>query len=173
MQTLTTTAGQIGLLPAAGFGAAVIRGITAGPFAHVINDLGDGTCIGAQPGGARIRPISEFKDVVWSHFDFTPEQAADGVQWLRRQEGTPYNFLDDLFIGIAILQKQNTANWITERLSDNGSWQCAQLADAHLTRLGIHVFQDERPFGAVFPNSYVDFFEQKCWMPREKDSVGV
>lgn len=171
MQTsFSPTVAQVGLLPAKGPGAALVRAVTRGPYAHVITDLGDGTCIGAQPGGARIRHISEFQDVVWSQFQFTPEQASDAVQWLREQEGKEYNYLDDLFIGIAILEKQNTANWITELLSSTDSWQCAQLADAHLTRQGIHVFQDERPFGAVFPSSYTDYYQEKGWRTVESAS---
>ena len=50
-------------------------------------------------------------------------------------------------------------------LADPDSYQCAQLADAALQHAGVHVFRDDRPYGAVYPGSFVPVFQAFGWLP--------
>ena len=155
---------QIGLCYTTGFWGRVIRAVTKSHYNHTVIAISETQCAGAEPGGVRIRPIASFPDVVWSQFPYTLAQQVEIVTFAKTELGVRYNYLDDLFIGIALLTREHTPRWIERVLSDPDSWQCAQLADAALQRAGIHVFTDDRPFGAVYPGSYVEVWKAFGWL---------
>ena len=157
--------GQIGLCYTTGFWGRVIRAVTRSHYNHAVIAISETLCAGAEPGGVRIRSITEFPDIVWSKFPLTLPQQVKVVLFTKSQLGVRYNYADDLFIGIALLTRERTPAWIERALSDPDSWQCAQLADAALQRAGVHVFRDDRPFGAVYPGSFVPVFQAFGWMP--------
>ena len=161
---LSELAGQVGLCYTTGFWGTVIRKVTKSHYNHAVIRISETECVGAEPGEVRRRPITDFPDVVWSHFPLTSKQR-DRVVWFAKTElGVRYNYADDLFIGIALLSRQHTPLWISRILSDPDSWQCAQLADAALQRAGVHVFTDDRPYGAVYPGSFVPVFQAFGWL---------
>ena len=161
---LSEHAGQIGLCWTTGFWGRVIRKVTKSHYNHTVIRISETECIGAEPGGVRVRDITEFPEVVWSQFPLTRTEQNRIVTFAKTQLGVRYNYADDLFIGIALLSREHTPDWISRVLSDPDSWQCAQLADAALQRAGVHVFTDNRPYGAVYPGSFVPVFQAFGWL---------
>ena len=158
-------AGQIGLCYTTGFWGALIRAVTRSRFNHTIIGISETECVEASPWGVRVAPISNYPDAVWSQFPLTLLQQVKVVTFARSQVGVRYNYLDDIFIGIALLTREHTPRWIERVLSDPDSWQCAQLADAALQHAGVHVFRDNRPYGAVYPGSFIPVWEAFGWLP--------
>ncbi|TIH34954.1 hypothetical protein [Subtercola vilae] len=168
MVTKRTLVGQIGLIPGAnGWVDWTIEKVTKSPVHHVVVCVSATECIGAEPGGARIRPMSDFPEAIWSHFPFTPTQRKGVAGWAYAHEGTPYSLLDDFVIGLSLLSGIRTPQWAERRLSRTDRMICSQLADAALTLGGgIRVFGDDREFGAVYPGSFVPYFKEHGWWPE-------
>lgn len=157
--------GQIGLLSGPRkFWPIVIAIVTRSPAYHVILDVGDGECVSAEPGGVKLRPVTDFPRAVWSKFPFTRKQRLLIAGWSRAQVGLPYNYLADLTIGLALLMRRHAPKWVEKYLRGGSRWECAGLADAALMRAGIRMFRDGRPYGVVFPGSYVNIFKDFGWM---------
>jgi hypothetical protein len=160
---MTTRAGQIGLIhKAKGPAGWLIQVITRSKANHVIIALDDETCIGAEPGGAKIRPISYFEDVIWSDFDLTDTQRTEIVTWARAKEGTPYAYLADIAIGLTFLLGIRTPRRLIGYVSTEYILECAQLADIAYRNAGIVLFPDHFP-GQIFPGSYIPLFKQRGW----------
>jgi hypothetical protein len=143
--------------------------VTRSEFNHVVVNVGvavDGQqlCVGAEPRGARIRPVTDFHDVVWSEFPLTEHQQGVVAGWALRHENTPYGYMSDFFIGVALLTRTHTPWFIEHWLSDGKRYECAGLADAALRAGGVHVFRDGRPVGAIFPGSFQRVFEAFGWL---------
>lgn len=158
--------GQIGLVHAYGWFARTVSIFEGGsPVTHCVLALDDGYCIGAEPGGARIRNIAEIDDVVWSGFTFTTAQEDNLVSIGRSLSGTPYSYMGDLTIGLSLLLgDKRMPQWLQRGVRSEGHLQCAQLVDDVYTRAGIHLFNDGRIPGAVYPASYVPLFHRKGWL---------
>jgi hypothetical protein len=160
--------GQIGLIPHNGeFIPEAIAWITRSHVSHTIVAISETECLGAEPLGARIRPISDFPDAIWSHFNNDPGQTAAIVDWTYAHEGTPYSYLDDAAIGIALLSGIPTPGFVRRYLDDTGHYECAQLADLAYQAAGIHLFDDSRVPGAVFPGSYEPIWKSRGWWPED------
>ena len=159
--------GQIGLIPHGGtFIPEAIAWITKSPVSHTIVAISETECLGAEPLGARIRPINDFPNAIWSHFELTNTQRADIVNWTYDHEGTPYSYLDDAAIGIALLSHIPTPAFVRHYLDNTGHYECAQLADLAYQAAGIHLFDDGRVPGAVFPGSYEPIWKTNGWWPN-------
>lgn len=163
--TALTYTGQIALIP--GGSSWIAQGIelvTASDVCHVIIGIDEEYCIGAEPGGAKIRPISYWDTAVWSRFEFSEAQALACASWARAREGRPYNFIDDALIGIEDLSHLQLPEWFMKGYSTDTSYECAQLADAALSfGAGISVFNDGRLPGQVAPGSFEPFFKERGW----------
>lgn len=168
--TDTPTPGQIGLVHTKGIPARLIQAITGSHWNHVIIATSTHHAAGAQPGGVRVRPISDFPEVVWSDFTLTPIQTVKILAFTRRQIGKPYNWRDDIFIGLGLLFRTHTPHWMLRELSEESTWQCAQLADAALEHAGVNIFTDSRPNGAVYPASFVPFWQDAGWLTADHPS---
>lgn len=141
-----------------------IQVVTRSDVFHVVVAISETECIGAQPGGAKIRPIDFTPNLVWSQFDLTPAQAQASADWARAREGRPYSFINDALIGISCGLDFAWPKFITEHYSNDKTYECAQLADAALTLgAGISVFNDGRPFGTVYPGSFEPIFKKNSW----------
>lgn len=156
--------GQIGLVHTNGIPARIIQFVTRSHWNHVVIGVSSTTCIGAEPGGVRIRPISDFPEVVWADAPYTPTQRLKVLAYVLLQRGVRYNWADDILIGLTLILKSHAPRWMLREVSDTDSFQCSQLAAAALSAAGVHVFDDDRPAGAVYPASYVPWFRDAGWL---------
>jgi hypothetical protein len=152
--------GQIGLCRGGGNIAAVVRASIGSPYSHVIIDVGDGKAASAEPGGLRLRPVQDFPDTDWSHFDFHPWQAQGVADYATARIGTPYN----LVAGALVLV---TRAFIiaTPTHHRRAYYQCAQLAEDALTHgAGILVFPEGRTAGPATPADFEHLFQYHGWL---------
>lgn len=146
----TPNAGDIGLTRIHGFTGfwislgQLLNG-DASRYTHAFVVLDDDTLIEAQPGGAVIRPLSEYdgEDVLYSKFDLTDEQRATIVATARSLEGTPYSFLDYLFL--ALYRIRIRVPWITRRVESNKHMICSQLAEYCYEEAGWDIIPGTMP----------------------------
>jgi hypothetical protein len=103
---------------------------------------------------------------VWSNFDLTDTQTHKIVSWATNHIGTPYSWLDDLAIGVALITRRATPDWLERYLRSTGHLECAQLADLAYQAAGIHLFRDHRAPEAVYPGSYVPIWKAFGWWPK-------
>lgn len=160
----TGNVGQIGILRTHGFSSWLIRTITRSHVNHVVIDVGDGL-ISAEYPHVRKRDYQHFNNEVWSQFVYTDAQRAKVVEFANAQLGKPYGWADDLAIGVGLITRQHTPNWLMRWLSNNGEWICSSLADACLRNAGIHLWDDDRPVGAVYPGSFELWWRDAGWLP--------
>lgn len=113
-ETPASAPGLIGLAPIAGDVGTLIhigQWLVSHPIArwfgpeagnpkieHAFVSLGDGTLIEAEPGGARIRPVTEYGDTAyWCNAIYATLDPGQGEQIAtiaRGFEGIPYSFVD-------------------------------------------------------------------------------
>lgn len=157
--------GQVGLCRTGGFWGWLIRLVTRSEINHVVVGIGDGLCISAEPGGVRTRPINYWPPITWSKFPLTGSQRTRVAMYAESQIGTPYDYLADAAIGVALITGEHTPAWLANYLQSDDRWQCAALADACLRRgAGENYFMDHRPTSAVYPGSFQKVFEEFGWM---------
>lgn len=162
--------GQIGLVHTTGIAARIIQFVTGSHWNHVVVRTTNLTCIGAEPGGVRVRPVTDFPEVVWADAPYTDLQRLKILTWVLKRRGVRYNWADDILIGITLILKQHAPRWMVREVSDTDSFQCSQLAAAALSAAGVHVFDDDRPAGAVYPASFVPWFREAGWLTPEDPS---
>lgn len=160
--------GQVGLVPDGKKPfQRLISHVTGSPMHHTVVAISNRSCVSAELDGVRLRPISHFPNAVWSRFRYTGRQRHDIATFTLQQVGKPYALLDVLLIGVAITTKRDTPRWLTRHLMDTDRWQCAELADAALLSAGVNLFTDGRPPCAVYPGSFVPYWEEHGWIaPR-------
>ena len=142
-------------------------------FTHAFLVLDDETVIEAQPGGARITPLSVYTSRPEGTVIFTDEPVqreldayytrkrgwnagADLhefearlreklVDFGRSLNGTPYNYID--YLAIALDRFGFRPRLIRKRMQRHDRLICSQLVDYVYTMAGIHLFDDGRdPF---------------------------
>jgi hypothetical protein len=129
--------------------------------------LNNDECIGAESPVSVIRPISAFPRAIWSDFELEPWQREGIAKWGRGHLGTPYNFIDDLAIGLERVLREHTPKLIIRRLSSSQHLECAQLCDAAYWYGGaIQLYEDHRYFAAVAPSDYTEMFQDGGWWPE-------
>lgn len=142
-------------------------------FTHAFLVLDNEQVIEAQPGGARITPLSEYTrraggtvifsdepvqrelDDFWSRsrggddVEFEARLREKIVDFGRSLEGTPYNYVDYLVIGLDRLGIR--PKFIRHRLKRHDRLICSQLVDFVYQMAGIHLFDDGRDDMDVTP----------------------
>ncbi len=162
---MTDYTAQIGLVPhPVRFWPRLIAWATHSTVYHTVLAIDNTRSISAEPGGAVFRPLNYWPDTIWSQFDLTPEQQEDITDWGVRHKNTPYNFLDDAAIGIALVFGMHTPKWVARYLSSDYSLECAQLCDAAYEFAGRPLFDDGRLPGAVYPGSFEPIWRANGWM---------
>lgn len=112
-------------------------------YTHAYIVLDDETVIAAQPGGARVDPLSDYDNKsIYLQRDLTDEQRATIVSEARSLEGLPYSFLD--YLAIALARFGIKPKWLKRYIADKGHMICSQLCDEVYRRAGIHLFNDGR-----------------------------
>ena len=148
-----------------GCGAVIARETQGGRAAHfVICSKGEAGTRGTPV--VRTREYGYFDNIVWSQFDLSNAQRDKSAGFAESQVGKPYALADDIAIGVALITREHTPRWLERRLASDGEWQCASLGDASLRHAGVHVFNDDRPMGSVFPGSFWHFFRDAGWLPK-------
>ena len=122
--------------------------------------------ISAEYPVVRTRPYGHFTNIIWSQFDETESQKTKIATFATNQLDKPYGWADDIAIGVGLLTRQHTPKWLMRWLSNNGEWICSSLSDASLRHAGIHLWDDERPVGAVYPGSFENWYADAGWLPR-------
>lgn len=120
-------------------------------YTHAVLVLDDGTLIEAEPGGARIAPITEYAAgaVDWSSWPLSAEQRAGIMATGRSLVGTPYSFLD--YAALAAHRLHLPLPGLRRYVASTGHMICSQLVDYGYQREGVHLFTDNRWPGYVTP----------------------
>lgn len=126
------------------------------PAVHAFVVIDRGCIVQAEPEGAVIDSIDAHPDAVYSTWPLTAEQQDRIVAAAKQLVGTPYNWLDDLDLGLARRFGVHTPGWVRRRLADPTHLQCAQLVDLAYRRAGIRLFTDGRLDGDVTPGDLYD-----------------
>ena len=123
-------------------------------FEHAFVDLGDGTLIEAEPGGARIRSLDVYKPehVYWCDgiYDGVDTETRIKIAAAARDlKGVKYSFLD--YDALALHRFGLDTDWLQRYIASTGHLICSQLADEAYKRGGYHIFQSDRWPGFVTP----------------------
>jgi uncharacterized protein YycO len=146
--------GLVSISGIAGFGVRLgqwLLGDGFSDFHHAFLVLDNGEVLEAEPGGARIVPLSNYDgtNAVYSDWDLTDAQRADLVAAARTLVGTPYSWLD--YLSLALHRFHIPAPHLRRFIADSGHMLCSQLIDAVYVRAGLHLFDDGRWSGDVTP----------------------
>ncbi|WP_030237851.1 hypothetical protein [Streptomyces sp. NRRL S-350] len=150
---LTSILGPVGSLIRAG---QWLTGSGFSRFEHAFvvvgpNQDGETELIEAQPGGAVLRPLSEYadRDVVYVSPPLTDDQREKVAAAARSLRYTPYSALD--YAALAAHRFHLPAPGLRRYIADSGHMICSQLADEAYRRAGIELFKDGRWPGYVTP----------------------
>jgi uncharacterized protein YycO len=164
--------GTIGLVPVAGEVGRLIRlgqwlaeepvwrwwvfDPTLPDYQHSVVYLGDGKIIEAEPGGARVMPVTEYPEVYWCTAIagmFTEEQLAGVADMAHTFEGVKYSFLD--YLALATHRLHIPAPGLKRYIASTGHMICSQLCDAAYRLKGFTILPGNPWPGYVMP---VDFY---------------
>lgn len=170
--------GQIVLVHSTGYVATAIQAFQflSDPenarWNHTAIMINNTECVGAEPGGARKRPVTDFPDRLISRIPYTAKQRQIAAQFVTDRIGTPYAYADIALIAVAILTKQATPAWLERELVDDKHWICSSLDDAAINAAGIHLFNDNRPPAAVYPANLAFELTARGWVrPRKPGTL--
>lgn len=159
--------GQVGLIRSDGhWKGQIVALVSKSQFCHMVVAISETHCVSAEPGGARVRPMSFYPEIVWSRFPMRASQRRRAVRYALSRVGAPYGWFDYLAAGVAMLTRTQTPEWLRSYIADDNRLLCSQLCDLTLQAAGIHVFFDERPAGAVIPASFGKVFVARGWADR-------
>ena len=129
-----------------------LNGDGFGQYEHAFIVLPDQQLIEAQPGGARVEPLSKYdrRDVVF----VAPAGLTDGQRVLiceqaQQMAGVDYSFLD--YAAIALHRVRVPAPGLRRFIASTRHEICSALCDEAYRRAGVHLFTDQRWSGYVTP----------------------
>jgi hypothetical protein len=130
---------------------------------HAFTFLPDGMIFEAQPGGAVISPVARYADkpILIARLPLTDDQRAHVPLVVMGLLGTPYSFLDYVYLGLWRLGIR--PEWLKEAVRRSGHMICSQSADKVAELLGFHLFTDGRLNQDVTPGDLFELFEAKGW----------
>lgn len=146
---LTAIEGPVGVLVRFG---QWINGTGFGMHEHAFVVLPHGRLIEAMPGGARIRPLTDYdrKHVLYvSPADLTYSQRVLVAETAAAYEGVGYGFLD--YLALALRRLRIPAPGLHRFIASTGHMICSQLADQAYADAGVQLFDDGRWPGWVTP----------------------
>lgn len=149
--------GDFGLVAIGGAAGLLVRigqwlnGSSFSPFQHAFLVLAEGRVIEAEPGGARIVPLSNYAEtnVVYSSWNLADFERHEIVVAGRSFKDVPYNWLD--YFSLALLRFGIRPSFVRKRAADPRHLICSQLVDLAYQRAGLHMFVDDRDPGDVVP----------------------
>lgn len=159
------TTAQIGLVRTKGFFATLYCLFTGSPVSHTVVGISPTHNIGAEPGGVRVRPNSDFDKIVWSQYDWSTREKYLITRYVRSKLDTPYSYLTVIALGIEVLTHIRTPEWLERYLSTEYAFECSQLAQAALLAAHQDVLDDPyRLPGRTRPDIFVPVFKKHGWI---------
>lgn len=147
---LTSINGEVGRLIRIG---QFLNGDGFSVYEHAFLYLGGGEIIEAEPGGARIRSVTEYapSTVRWStgHFQLSGSQRTQIIRRARVFEGTPYSAAD--YFALATHRLHIPAPGLKSFIESSGHVICSQLVDISYQAGPYELFTNRRWPGDVTP----------------------
>lgn len=114
-------------------------------FTHAFIVVSERHVLQAMPGGAEIVPIDPYLEpraAVFLHgwYELNADQEAVVRTLAFEFEGTPYNFLDYLYLA---WPPAFCPEWLKRRIASTNRMICSQLVDRILEMVGVNLFQEE------------------------------
>ncbi len=130
---------------------------------HVFQVLEDGVTIEGQPGGATVSHVSRYRDrpVMYTFLPLTEEQRGAVSALALRYEGTPYSFLDYLYLALWRFGIRPVK--LRDKVRDSGHMICSQLVDKIQEEIGNNLFEDGRLNQDVTPGDLYRLVHEKGW----------
>lgn len=133
-------------------------------YAHAFLVLDGGAIIEAQTSGAVIDDVLDYAHpdflekghtvlLVDVHMDAVTRERVIGAG--RALEGTPYSFLD--YVYLAFLRLGLPSEWLRKRVATSRHMICSQLVDEAYRAAGLHLFTDRRFPGNVTPSDLANW----------------
>ena len=161
--------GQVMLISTSGKIGRLVQFMDDSNWNHMTVAINDLECVSAEPGGARIRLISEYDndEVAWSQFELTDAQRDNITMWAFNHLGTDYDYLGFVAIAITKILGPLAPRWLLRYIATRNRLVCSYLVDLALQAGGIHLFNDHRPRGAVTPGSFGKKYKARGWATSE------
>ncbi|AEW92784.1 MULTISPECIES: C40 family peptidase [Streptomycetaceae] len=151
---LTTISGAVGKLIRLG---QWLNGNGFGDYEHAFVVLPGERILEAEPGGARVRPLTAYDGAVVRYVyppGLTDEQRTAVCAAARAYVGVPYSFLD--YLAIALHRFRLWVPGLRRYIAGTGHMICSQLADQCYQDAGVRLFADGRWPGYVTPMALYD-----------------
>jgi cell wall-associated NlpC family hydrolase len=147
---LTKIAGEGGELIRIG---QLLNGDGFEDYEHARLYLGGGQVLEAEPGGARIVPVGDYGDGLWStgKILLTDAQRTAIVKAAHGYVGVPYSAAD--YFALAAHRLHIPAPGLETYVASSGHMICSQLVDRCYQDAGVQLFDDHRWCGYVTPGS--------------------
>ena len=157
--------GQVMLISTSGKIGRLVQIMDRSHWNHMTVAINELECVSAEPGGARIRLISEYDndEVAWSDFPLTDVQRDNITMWAFNHLGVDYDYLGFVAIAITKILGPFAPRWLLRYIATRDRLICSYLCDLALQAGGIHLFNDHRPRGAVTPGSFGKKYKARGW----------
>lgn len=146
---LTSISGDVGKLIEVG---QWLNGDGFKQWEHSFVTLPGGLILEAEPGGAQIVPL-HYTDVYWCYAlnKLLPETVtfAQVTAMAQQFKGIPYSFLD--YFALAQHRLHIPGPGLEDYIKSTRHEICSQMADDFYSRLGAHIFTNDRWPGDVAP----------------------
>ncbi len=141
----------------------IAPGLPRGYPTHVFQVLEDKVLIEAQPGGARVGHIDQYKGraVFYTHLPLTSAQRAVVSEIALTYEGVPYNFL--AYVYLALWRVGIRPKWLRRKVQSMENMICSQLVDKIQEQIGMNLFTDDRLNQDVTPGDLFGLVHEKGW----------
>lgn len=164
---MTNLTGQIGLrLNGEGLMARGIELVTQSHAHHVVIAINETHVVSAQPGGAVIRPMTDYPELVWSQFEYTDKQSQHMAVLAASMNRQEYNYLGFALIGFELITKTRVPDAVARAFSYQDRMFCSQMADFCLRKAGFDLFHSE--WGMVSPGDFERYFQAVGWMDPDR-----
>jgi cell wall-associated NlpC family hydrolase len=128
-------------------------------YEHAFIYIGAGQIVEAEPGGARVAQLDEYRGrkIAWSTITLTDPQRARVVMEARVQASNKvgYSYLD--YLAIAAHRFHLPIPGLRSYIANSGHQICSQLVDWCWNKADVHLFRDNRWEGYVDPEELVQF----------------
>lgn len=132
--------GQIGLRRYGNsFIAKAIEWDTYSHTHHCVVAVSETHVFSAEPGGAVIRPMTDYPEIVWSNFDLTEQQRDDIVAGALALVGAPYNFAIFPILFLHRIFRARVPKWLGDWLEKRPHLDCSQATDIIYQNAGIQL----------------------------------